>query len=178
MCTNEAIQSTYEIANQFRLDQLILLTESDLKISLASQIRKKVKKNITVNTESPWYNTYNANSVFFIDITAFDSNKLQLKYDSTTNRKGYKYDDEALVIELKFFKYHDDIPTVINDFNKMEFLTKADKNNCFIITAARTAELFEMAEKFMRERMQINRLKYNSRLRVYLFGPEKIVEII
>lgn len=31
----------------------------------------------------------------------------------------------------------------------MEFLTKGDKNNCSIITEARTAELFEMVEKFM-----------------------------
>lgn len=102
MCTNETIESTYEIANQFRLDQLIPLTESDLKISLANQIRKKVQKNITVNTESPWYNIYHANSVFLLTLQPSTPINCKLKFDSTTNRKGYKYDDEALVIELKF----------------------------------------------------------------------------
>lgn len=178
MWLSETIKATHEIANQFRLGHLILLNESDLKISLANQIKKELPEKITINTESPWYDTYNTKSVFYIDITAFDSDKLQLTYDTTTKRKGYKYDDEALVIELKYFRYEEDIQSILGDFEKMKSLIKAPKNYCFIIAAARTEEIFKNAQQFMKDQMLLNKLEYSDQLKVFLFGNKKMVEII
>lgn len=178
MWISETVKAINEIADQFRLGQLILLTESDLKTSLANQIRQEVPKNVTVNTESPWYDTYNTKSVFYIDISAFDSDKLQLTYDTTTKRKGYKYDDEALVIELKYFRYEEDIQSILGDFEKMKSLIKAPKNYCFIIAAARTEEIFKNAQQFMKNQMLLNKIEYGDKLKVLLFGDKKMIEII
>ena len=177
MWTTQVIEATNEIAKHFKAGQLILLTESDLKTSLSNKIREKLNDNITVNTESPWYDTYETNSTFFIDITAFDKDKLKVTYDSTTNRKGYKYDDEALAIELKYFRYKADIEEIAGDFRKMRLLIKAPKNDCFIIATARTTELFDTAKIFMENQMKTYRTEYNDRVKVYLFDTEKIVEI-
>lgn len=175
--TTNIIDATNEIANSYITGQLILLTESDLKTSLSNKIKEKVSDNITVNTESPWYDTLETNSIYYIDITAFDKEKLKLTYDSTTNRKGYKYDDEAIAIELKYFRHNDDIPKIAGDFQKIRLLIKTPKNDCFIIATARTNELFETAKTFMESQMEIYRTEYNNRVKVYLFSTEKLIEI-
>lgn len=178
MWTNQVIEAIKEIANEYQKKKLILLTESDFKTSLSNRIREKVSSNITVNTESPWYDTYETNSTYYIDITAFDRKKLNLTYDPTTNRKGYKYEEEALVIELKYFRYNEDINEIAADFNKMYLLVKAPKNECFIIALARTLEQFEMATVYMENQLNIYRTEYSNRVKVYLIGIEKIIEII
>lgn len=177
MWTSKVIEATNEIANSFMTKELILLTESDLKTSLSNKIREKVTDNVTVNTESPWYDTYETHSTYYIDITAFDKEKLQITYDSTTNRKGYKYDDEAIAIELKYFRHNDDIAKIAGDFQKMRLLIKTPQNDCFIIATARTKELFESAKTFMESQMETYRIEYNNRVKVYLFDTEKIIEI-
>ncbi|XDD53028.1 hypothetical protein AB3N62_11090 [Leptospira sp. WS4.C2] len=177
MWTNQVIEAVKEIANEYQKEQLIFLTESDFKTSLSNRIKEKVSDNITVNTESPWYDTYETNSTYFIDITAFDRNKLNLTYDPTTNRKGYKYEEEALVIELKYFRYNEDINEIAADFNKMRLLVKAPKNECFIIALARTLEQFELAKVYMKNQNNIYKTEYNNRVKVYLIGVEKIIEI-
>ena len=177
MWTTQVTEATKEIADSFQAGQLILLTESDLKTSLSNKIREKLSDNITVNTESPWYDTYETNSTYFIDITAFDRDKLKVTYDPTTNRKGYKYDDEALAIELKYFRYKADIEEIAGDFSKMRLLIKAPKNDCFIIASARTTELFDAAKIFMENQMNTYRTEYNDRVKVYLFDTEKLIEI-
>jgi hypothetical protein len=177
MWTTKVIEATNEIADDFKTGELIFLTESDLKTSLSNKLRGKVTSNITVNTESPWYDTYETNSTYYIDITAFDKDKLKITYDATTNRKGYKYDDEALAIELKYFRHNDDVKEIAGDFKKMRLLIKAPKNDCFIIATARTKELFESAKIFMESQMKIYRNEYNSRVKVFLFDTEKIIEI-
>lgn len=177
MWTTQVIESTKEIAESFKRGQLILLTESDLKTSLSNKISEKLSDNITVNTESPWYDTYETNSTYFVDITAFDRDKLKITYDPSTNRKGYKYDDEALAIELKYFRYKADIEEIAGDFSKMRLLIKAPKNDCFIIASARTTELFDSAKIFMENQMNTYRNEYSDRVKVYLFDTEKIIEI-
>jgi hypothetical protein len=177
MWTNKVKEATYEIAEVFQAKQLILLTESDLKTSLANKIKEKLSDNISINTESPWYDTYETNSTYFIDITAFDKDKLKVTYDPTTNRKGYKYDDEALAIELKYFRYKSDIEEIAKDFSKIRLLIKAPKNNCFIIASSRTTELFDAAKIYMESQMNDFRSEFNDRVKVYLFGPEKTIEI-
>jgi hypothetical protein len=177
MWTNKAIDSIKEIADSYIAGKIILLTESDLKSLLSNKIREKVTDNIIVNTESPWYDTYETNSTYFIDIRAFDKNKLNIRYDSNTNRKGYKYDDEALALELKYFRYNQDIGKIAKDFDKMRLLIKAPKNDCFIIAAARSKELFASAKIFMESQMEIHRVEYNNRVKVYLFGTEELIEI-
>lgn len=178
MWTTKTIEATKEIAESYKVGKIVLLTESDLKTSLSNKIKEKVADNITVNTESPWYDTYETNSTYYIDITAFDKDKLKLTYDSTTNRKGYKYDDEALVIELKYFRHNDDIKGIAGDFSKMKLLIKTPKNDCFIIAAARTTELFETAKIFMESQMEIYRVEYNNKVKVYLFNTEELIEIV
>ncbi|MGN0001909.1 MAG: hypothetical protein ACI35V_00615 [Sphingobacterium composti] len=177
MFLNKVDEATRKIADSFKTGELILLTESDLKTSLSNTIREILSNNYTVNTESPWYDTYETQSTYFIDITAFDKHKLTIKYDSTTHRKGYKYDDEALVIELKYFRYKSDIEEIASDFSKMRLLTMAPKNDCYIIAAARTKELFETAKKFMQNQLNIYRGQYNNKVKVYLFNTEDIMEI-
>lgn len=177
MWTSKVIEATKEIASSFQAKQLILLTESDLKTTLANRIKEKLSENISVNTESPWYDTYETNSTYFIDITAFDKNKLKVTYDASTNRKGYKYDDEALAIELKYFRYKEDIEEIAKDFSKMRLLIKAPKNDCFIIASSRTTELFDAAKVYMENQMNDCRTEFNDRVKVYLFGPESTIEI-
>ena len=177
MWIKQVIEATNQIANSFITGQLIMLTESDLKTSLSNKIREKLTDNITINTESPWYDTYETNSTYYIDITAFDRDKLKVTYDQTTNRKGYKYDDEALAIELKYFRHKDDIEEISKDFSKMRLLINAPKNDCFIIAAARTKELFTIAKGFMENQMNIYRDDYQNRVKVYLFDTEQIIEI-
>lgn len=177
MWTNQVIEAIKTIADNFQTGQLILKNESDLKTSLSNKIREQLSGNISVNTESPWYDTYETNATYFIDITAFDRDKLELTYEPTTNRKGYKYDEEALAVELKYFRYKADIEEIAGDFIKMRLLIKAPKNDCFIIAAARTVELFDTSKIFMEKQIDIYRIEYNNRVRVYLFGPEKLIEI-
>lgn len=177
MWTSKVIEATQELASSFQSKELILLTESDLKTTLANRIKEKLSENISVNTESPWYDTYETNSTYFIDITAFDKDKLKVTYDAATNRKGYKYDDEALVIELKYFRYKEDIEEIAKDFSKMRLLIKAPKNDCFIIASARTTELFDAAKVYMENQMDDYRAEFNDRVIVYLFGPEFTIEI-
>lgn len=177
MWKTQVIEATKEIADSFQSGQLILLTESDLKTTLSNKLRERLNENITVNTESPWYDTYETNSTYCIDITAFDKDKLKLNYDPTTHRKGYSYNDTALVIELKYFRYKTDIKAIAGDFSKMVLLTKAPKNDCYIIASARTEELFKAAKIFIENQMETYRTQYNNRLKVYLFSPENLIEI-
>ena len=177
MWITQIIESVKEIAESLKSGQITLLTESDLKTNLSNKIQSKLADNITVNTESPWYDTYETNSTYFVDITAFDSDKLKITYDRETNRKGYKYDDEALAIELKYFRHNDDVQKIAEDFNKMRLLIKAPKNDCFIIACARTNTLFETAKQFMQNQMDIHKKNYSDRVKVFLFSPELIVEI-
>ncbi len=177
MWTTPVIEATNEIAESFKSGRLRLLTESDLKTNLSSKIKSKLADNITVNTESPWYDTYENSGNYFIDITAFDNNKLQITYDPTNNRKGYKYEDEALAIELKYFRYKEDIEKIAEDFAKIRLLIKAPKNDCFIIAAARTKELFDTANDFMHSQLNKYKVDYANRAKVFLFGPNEIIEI-
>ena len=178
MWTKQVIKAIKEVAKRFQEEQLIFLTESDLKANLSSEIERELcNSNITVNTESPWYDIYETNSTYYIDITIFDRSKLQIKYDETTYRKGYKYEDEALAIELKYFRHNDDIPKIINDFNKARLLIKAPKNNCFIIACARTEELSKAAELFMQSQMDKFREEYYARVKIFLINPKEIIEI-
>lgn len=178
MWTTQVIEATKEIAESFQSGQLILLTESDLKTTLSNKLRERLNENITVNTESPWFDTYETNSIYYIDITAFDKDKLNLTYDPTTHRKGYSYDDTALVIELKYFRHKMDIETIAGDFIKMRLLTKAPKNDCYIIASARTVELFNAAKIFMEKQMGTYRTQYKNKLKVYLFSTENLIELI
>jgi len=177
MWITQVIESIKEIAENLKSGQITLLTESDLKTSLSNKIQSKLADNITVNTESPWYDTYETNSTYFVDITAFDRDKLKITYDRETNRKGYKYEDEALAIELKYFRHNDDVQKIAEDFNKMRLLIKAPKNDCFIIACARTNTLFETAKQFMQNQMDIHKRNYSDRVKVFLFSLEQIVEI-
>ena len=177
MWITQVIESIKEIAENLKSGQITLLTESDLKTSLSNKIQSKLADNITVNTESPWYDTYETNSTYFVDITPFDRNKLKITYNRETNRKGYKYDDEALAIELKYFRHNDDVKKIAEDFSKMRLLIKAPKNDCFIIACARTNPLFETAKQFMQNQMDIHKKNYSDRVKVFLFSSELIVEI-
>lgn len=178
MLVSEVNSAIMKVAEEYKNDIKLLLTESDLKTSLVGEIKSRVTDSIAVNTESPWYDTYETMRTYFIDITAFDKNKLQLTYDSDTKRKGYRYDDEAIAIELKFFRYRDDIQEIETDFVKMRLLTKAPNNDCFIVAAARTKEIFETAKTFMQEQMELYRLEYDNRVSVYLFHQEALVQIL
>lgn len=177
MWTNQVIEAINEVVIDFQNGQITLLTESDLKTSLANKIKEKLSSNITVNTESPWYDTYETNSTYYIDITAFDRDKLKITYDPTLNRKGYKYDDEALAIELKYFRYTQDIEEISRDFSKMRLLIKAPKNDCFVIAGARTNEIFSQAKAFMENQMSIYRAECGNRVKVYLFDTNELIEI-
>lgn len=177
MYTEQVKEATNEIFTKYIKNEIIFLTESDFKVALTYQIRDKFGKDVTINTESPWYDTYETNKIYYVDITAFDSNKLQLTYDPQLNRKGYKYKDEALVIELKYFRYTDDVKEIEKDFGKTRLLIKAPKNECFIIAVARTTEIFDEAKTFMDNQMNMYRSEYGNRVVVYLMGPEKIIEL-
>jgi hypothetical protein len=178
MWTNQVITATQELAGNFHNKKITILTESDLKTYLVAKIREKVDPNVTVNTETPWYDIYTTNQTYYIDITAFDNDKLEIIYDPATNRKGYKYEDEAIAVELKYFRYVADLEGISGDFKKMNLLTKMPKNDCFIIALARTKDLFDAAKKFMEDQMSKYRIEYNGKVRVYLFDPESLVEII
>ncbi|MFI8380151.1 hypothetical protein [Leeuwenhoekiella sp. NPDC079379] len=176
MFTEKVIIAKDEVAELFILKEITFLTESDFKVAFSNKIKEKFDSNITVNTESPWYDTYETNKTYYVDVTAFDKDKLQITYDPELNRKGYKYDDEALVIELKYFRYPTDIPKIAKDFAKTRLLIKAPKNECFIIASARTEEIFESANEFMNEQLDIYRKEYNKRVKIYLIGPKKVIE--
>lgn len=178
MFKSEILSSIEDVKNKFQSGQLVFLTESDLKIHLVAAISNKIPKNFTINTESPWYDTYETHATYFIDITAFDQNKLQITYDSTTKRKGYKYEEEALAIELKYFRHSDDIPKIADDFFKMSLLIKAPKNDCYIVAAARTPELYNTSKAFMYKQMENYREQYKKRVTLVLFGPNDCIEII
>lgn len=177
MYTKKVREATVEIATMFINNEITFLTESDFKVALANQIKNKFKDNITINTESPWYDTYVTNRTYYVDITAFDQTKLQITYNPTLNRKGYKYEDEALATELKYFRYKEDIKEIEKDFIKTRLLVKAPKNECFIIALARTNEIFEEAKNFMEIQMNTYRAEYENRAVIYLLGPEEIIEI-
>lgn len=114
---------------------------------------------------------------YFVDITAFDQNKLQVTYDPRLNRKGYKYDDEALAVELKYFRYKEDIPEISKDFAKVKLLIRAPKNECFIIAAARTEDIFMEAKEFMDKQVAVYRSEFESRVVVFLVGPSELIKI-
>ncbi|MBN1968702.1 MAG: hypothetical protein JW870_05000 [Candidatus Delongbacteria bacterium] len=177
MFFEKVIESVNEIAKKYSEQEVTFLTESDFKVHLSNLIGSKFSDNITVNTESPWYDTYITNKTYYIDITAFDKNKLQITYDPNLNRKGYKYDDEALAIELKYFRHKDDINEIIKDFDKCNLLVKAPKNECFIIAMARTEELSSEANKVMETQMEKYRNEYGDRVKVYLISPSQLIEI-
>jgi hypothetical protein len=177
MFFEKVIESVNEIATKYSKQEVTFLTESDFKVHLSNTIGNKFGNNITVNTESPWYDTYVTNKTYYIDITAFDRNKLQVTYDPNLNRKGYKYDDEALAVELKYFRHKDDINEIIKDFDKCNLLVKAPKNECFIIAMARTEELSIEASKVMETQMEKYRNEYRDRVKVYLISPSELTEI-
>lgn len=171
----KSLKQTYTM---IKSGDLIILTESDLKTALANELRKSSVANITINTESPWYDTYITKKSYHIDITAFNSDKLQITYDPSTKRKGYRYDAEALAVELKYFRYTSDISEIKGDYKKMSLLINAPKNECYIIAGARTEELFNEAEILMKTQMNEYRDQYRKLVKVYLFGPTKLKEII
>jgi hypothetical protein len=177
MWIKKVIEATQEIATYFQTEKIVLLTESDLKVHLSNKIREKFDDNITVNTESPWHDTYETNSIYYIDITAFDREKLNLANNSNTNRKGYRYDDDALAIELKYFRYEVDINRISEDFSKMRLLIKAPKNECFIIAAANTPELYNSAKIFMENQINQYRNEFDKRVKVFLFDKKNFEEI-
>lgn len=177
MYTEQTIEATKEIAKKFIENEISFLTESDFKVTLSNQIKSKFNSRITVNTESPWYDTYVTNRAYFIDITAFNQDKLQITYDPKLNRKGYKYDAEALAVELKYFRYNNDINEIEKDFFKTTLLVKEPANECFIIAAARTIEIFDDAKEFMANQMEKYRKDYDERVKVFLFGPMELIEI-
>jgi len=178
MYSKSVIESIKEISEKYINNKITILTESDFKVLLTNQIRGKFSNNITVNTESPWYDTYESNKTYYVDITAFDQLKLQITYNPKLNRKGYKYEDEALAIELKYFRYKEDIKEIAKDFSKTRLLIKAPKNECFIIALARNIEIFDESKIFMEKQMIKYRNEFTKRgVLVYLIGPEKIIEI-
>ncbi|MET3027911.1 hypothetical protein ABXT06_14625 [Flavobacterium sp. UW10123] len=177
MFTEKAIESIKETAENFQNEKFTLLNESDLESILSNNIRNKFDSNVSVNTQSPWYDEYVTNSKYIVDITAYDKNKLYLAYIPELKKKGYKYDDEALTIELKYFRYKEDIKEISGDFKKMTLLSKAPKNECFIIACARTQEIFEQAEIFMKSQLEIFREEFDGKVKIYLFGPQKLIEI-
>ncbi|MEX0662954.1 MAG: hypothetical protein WEA58_02120 [Balneolaceae bacterium] len=177
MFTDKVIEATNEVAELFISKTAIFLTESDFKVAMSNKIREKFDKNITVNTESPWYDNYITNKTYFVDITAFDQNKLQITYDPTLNRKGYKYDDEALAVELKYFRFERDINEVSKDFDKTRLLIKSPKNECFIIASARTIEIFDKANDFMQSQLNLYEEEFKGRIKVFLIGPEQIIDL-
>ncbi len=61
MYTNKVILATNEIADLFISKSITFLTESDFKVAFSNKIKEKFDGNITVNTESPWYDTYTRN---------------------------------------------------------------------------------------------------------------------
>jgi hypothetical protein len=178
MWIKEFTESISELSAKFANAELILLTESDLKGELSAIFREKVASNVTVNTESPWYDTYETNSTYYVDITAYDRDKLQITYDPQLNRKGYKYEDEAIAAELKYFRHRADITEVASDFNKMRLFLNAPKNYCFIVAGARTKQLFEEAKIFMQQQAQEYQPHFKERVWIYLFGPDELTEII
>jgi len=178
MYTKKAILATKEVANLFISNKLKFLTESDFKVSLSNKLKEKFDENITVNTESPWYDTYETQKSYFVDVTAYDENKLQITYDPKLNRKGYKYEDEALAVELKYFRYESDISEISKDFEKTRLLIKAPKNECFIIAFARTEEIFKNATDYMNCQLDLYREKYSNRVKIFLIGPEEITELL
>lgn len=178
MFTDKAIQSIVEIAENFQNEKIILLNESDLESLLSNRIRNKFDSNISVNTQSPWYDEYVTHRKYIVDITAYDKNKLYLAYIPELKKKGYKYDDEALAIELKYFRYKEDIKEISGDFKKMTLLSKAPKNECFIIAGARTQEIFEQAEIYMKSQLEIFQEEFGGKVKIYLFGPEELIKLI
>lgn len=167
--------ATQEVAEKFQNQEIIFLTESDLKTALCNSLRNIIHSDFSVNTESPWYDTIN-NDTYYIDITAYNKKKFQLTYLDEFSRKGYKYDDEALTIELKYFRYVSDIQSIIGDFHKTSLLIKSPKNECFIIAGARTTEIFNFAKTFMVNQFEHYRTEYNSRVKIFLFGPDELYE--
>lgn len=176
MYSKETVESIEQIAKDFKEKKIVFLNESDLESSLSNSIRSKFSTNISVNTQTPWYDENVANCNYIIDITAFDKNKLYLSYNSDLNRKGYKYDDEALSIELKYFRYVSDIAEISRDFEKMSLLVKAPKNECFIVAGARNSEIFEFAKTFMKNQFEHYKDDYQKNVKIYLFGPDDLIE--
>jgi hypothetical protein len=178
MWTNQIMTSLEQFAESVHNNRITILTESDFKSGLVTKIKENVNENITVNTETPWYDVYITKKTYYVDVTLFDRDKLKITYDPTTNRKGYRYDDEAGSIELKYFRYNSDIEVIAGDFKKMSLLIKMPKNDCFIIALARTTELFIAGEKFMKKQLSDYNLEYDGKVRVFLIGPESLTEII
>ena len=177
MFTENTILAVEEVAQKFRNNEIIFLTESDFKLAIANTISLKIdNSDITINTESPWYDTYITKKSYYVDVTAFDKTKLQITYDPVLNRKGYKYDDEALAMELKYFRHNDDVGEIAKDFYKMTLLIQAPNNECFIVAGARTDELFERGKNFMKSQLDIYRTEYSNRVKIYLFGPKSLIE--
>ena len=177
MYTEKVILATNEVADLFISKVITFLTESDFKVAFSNKIKEKFDANITVNTETPWYDTYETHKTYYVDITAFDQNKLQITYDPELNRKGYKYEDEALAVELKYFRYESDINEISKDFKKISLLINAPKNECFIIASARTKDIYKNAKEYMNWQMDLYRKEYKDRVKIYLIGPEEMIEI-
>jgi hypothetical protein len=178
MFTESVLKATKEVAANFISGKVIFLTESDFKTALSSSLTANLEANMTVNTESPWYDTYTTNSTYYIDITAYITDKLQITYDPTLNRKGYKYEDEALAVELKYFRYVSDIQGIADDFHKVSLLIKNPKNECFIVAAARTNEIFNLSKTFINNQFEYYRVEYNSKVKIILIGPNEMIELI
>ena len=173
---DEAIQVC---AGEIKDGNLVVLTESDFKVLLSTKIKQLLKltyPNLTVNTESPWYDedTYQKQ---YIDITVFDQTLLNLSYSSELNRKGYRYDDEAVAIELKYFRYENDIREIEKDFQKTRLLLKSTKNFCYIIALSRTKQILSRAKVDMENWTVQYRLNFSDKVKVYLLGEEQVLQL-
>ena len=161
-------------------NRLVILTESDFKVGLTTEIRKilgAAYSNITVNTESPWYDEDSPKQPYYIDITVFDTNLLNISYSPKLNRKGYKYEHEAIVIELKYFRYETDIKEIEKDFQKIKVLLKSPKNFCYIVALARTDEILLKAKNYMENWVVKYELNSNDRVKVYLLDESQLMEL-
>ncbi len=174
---DEAIQNC---TNEIKDGGLVILTESDFKVFLSTEIKRTLGiayPNVTINTESPWYDEETPQKPYFIDITVFDRNLLNISYNRELNRKGYRYDDEAIVIELKYFRYEDDVKEIEKDFQKILLLLKSPKNFCYIIALARNEQILLKAKNDMKIWFIKYELGSEDRVRVYLLGGSQCIEI-
>lgn len=136
-----------------------LLTEGDLQTRTVNALEEALASDpprTTVNTQSPWHDENTGRRLFFIDITIFDSQALEVLYRPNHPRKGYRYSGEAVAIELKFVRHRDDVRGISGDIQKLRNLAENLNSNCFVLAVGLNDNLTDEIINSIQDDLQDN----------------------
>lgn len=158
----EVIKKAIHICRKgIRSNKISILSEGDLERHLANTIEEIIKntedlKDWKVHTQISYYMTSDSTLKYRVDILIMNEKSKML--DSTLH-KGFKYQEESFVLEVKYLHQNGSINGVKKDIDKITYLENA---TLFVVTLFDIEN--EKKQKSIEDYCKLKQDEYPSRL--------------